>query len=156
MCSSDLEAKVIGDVEYVVRPLPAMKSLIVLARILRMAAPGFANLRSLRDGATAGLQLLAGALVELDEDTLAYVCSELQEVTRVRQGGKEVPLKPLFDLHFEGRINELFDWLRFAAEVTYGPLAERLRAELAKAEAAPAAAGRFASRGASQIGRAHV
>lgn len=133
------QTKIIGGVEYAVRPLNATKSLVVLARVLRMAAPSFGDIASLRQASAAVMQLLAGVAAELDEATLLYVCGELAAVTIVTDGANRLPLDKAFDVHFEGRLVELFEWLRFAAGVTYGPLATWLKsqAEKAAAEATP-------------------
>lgn len=127
------QSRVIGAATYHVVPLPASKSLKVMARVLKMAAPSFGDVASLREAASAVGTLLSGVAADLDEDAIAFVCAELAAVTQVeREAGKRTPLAPIFDEHFRGDIVGLFEWLKFAAEVTYGPLGEWLRAQAPK------------------------
>lgn len=131
MLAAQSQTKEIGGVVYEVLPLPSGMSLKVLARVLRMAAPGFESVASLREAAGSLGAMLAGGLSGLDEDVLAFVCNELAKVTRVHMvADKVLQLSQVFETHFQGRIVALFEWLRFAAEVTYGPLGERLKAQL--------------------------
>lgn len=146
MLKAQRDEKVIGDVTYIVRPLPAGVALKVMARVLRMAAPAFGDVASLRDAASAVGKALAGLLCELDEDVVTFVCAEFAKVTVYStEPGKEAQLAPVFDLHFTGRLVECLEWIRFAGEVTYGPLAKTLATQAAtpkpapKAEAEPAA-----------------
>ena len=49
--------------------------------------------------------------------------------------------RSVFEVHFTGRLVECLEWIRFAGEVTYGPLARRLATQAATpkvAEAPPA------------------
>lgn len=118
--------KVLGGFEYEVLPLPAGTSLRLMARVLKMTAPAFAEVSALRDAASAVGTLLSTGLAGLDEDVVLYAASEFAKVTQVVQGDRKVALGPVFDEHFRGRMGDLFAWLRFAAEVTYGPLGEAL------------------------------
>lgn len=137
MLAAQAQQREIDGVTYEVLPLASGMSLKVLARVLRMAAPGFESVASLREAAGSLGAMLAGGLSGLDEDVLAFVCSELAKVTRAHVGeGKVLQLSTVFETHFQGRIVALFAWLRFAAEVTYGPLGELLKAQL---DAPPAA-----------------
>lgn len=121
------QVKAIGSAEYKVLPLPAMTSLRVLTRVLKMTAPAFADVSSLRDAASAMGAFLSAGIMELDEAVIVYLCEEFAKVTTVVQGSRALPLADIFDEHFRGRVNDLFAWLRFAAEVTYGPLGEALK-----------------------------
>ena len=87
---------------------------------------------SLEEASRAAFGVGLSALVgDLDEKVVTDVLDELAGVTIVveEDGGKERPLKPMLDLHFEGRIMEMFAWGKFALEVTYGPLVESLKAK---------------------------
>ena len=119
--------KQIGPCQYEVLPLPASVSLRALTRVLKMAAPAFADVSSLRDAAGAFGAALSVGLAELDEDVILYLTGEFSKVTHVLHAdGRKVAMGATFDEHFRGRLPDLFAWLRFAAEVTYGPLGEAL------------------------------
>lgn len=138
------QVREIDGVTYRVRPLMAGASLKVMARTLRMIAPAFGSVGAMKQAAGAGMAVLGNALSDLDEATLDFVCAEFAKVTHVEgeKNGKptRVSLSTCFDLHFAGRLMALFEWLKFAAEVTYGPLFESLKAKTdAPGEAAPAA-----------------
>ena len=142
MLAAQVQSKAIGEHSYEVLPLPAGMSLKVLARVLKMVGPAFSDVASLSEAASAVGTVLAGGLAELDEETVAFVCSELAKVTTVVDGDKKLQLSRVFDEHFRGRIVDLFAWLRFAAEVTYGPLGAALVAMKPETPPpAPAAAG---------------
>ena len=66
------QVKAIGSVEYKVLPLPAMTSLRVLTRVLKMTAPAFADVSSLRDAASAMGAFLSAGIMELDEAVIVY------------------------------------------------------------------------------------
>ena len=136
------QTRQIGPHEYEVIALPAGVSLRVMARVLKMAAPAFAEVSSLRDAASAVGVMLSAGLAELNEDVLLFVCAELAKVTTIVSDGgtRKTPLAPCFDEHFRGRVGDLFAWLKFAAEVTFGPLGEALGTAMgATASSAPSA-----------------
>lgn len=123
------QQRVIGGVTYAVKPLPAGVAMRLMARVLKMAAPAFADLAHLRDASKAVGALLAGSFADLDEATLEYAQAELAKVTDVvGSTGARAALPSIFDVHFTGRIVEHLEWLKFAGEVTYGPLLTRLTA----------------------------
>ena len=133
-------SKVIEGTTYHCRPLSARRSLAVMTRVLKMAAPGFGDVASLRQAAAAVGTLLAGLAENLDEDTLMAVCDAFAEESSVELvPGKRLPLAGQWDEHFRGDLVALFGWLRFCAEVTFGPLVVAAKAAL-PAEA-PAQAG---------------
>jgi len=43
---------------------------------------------------------------------------------------RTVDLAPLFDEHFAGRYGQMLEWLKFALEVNFGPLADAVRSVL--------------------------
>ncbi len=132
------QVKAIGPVEYKVLPLPAMTSIRVLTRVLKMTAPAFADVSSLRDAASAIGAFLSVGIMEMDESVIVYLCEEFAKVTTVVQGDRAQPLANVFDEHFRGRVHDLFAWLKFAAEVTYGPLGEALKSAMGTDEKPPA------------------
>lgn len=126
------QTRSIGPCEYEVLPLPAGVSLRVMTRVLKMAAPAFAEVSSLRQAAFALGALFSAGLSEIDEDVLLYVTTEFSKVTQIVSdgGSRKVLLSTCFDEHFRGRIPDLFGWLKFAAEVTYGPLDAAMKTAL--------------------------
>jgi len=133
-------SKVIEGTTYHCRPLSARRSLAVMTRVLKMAAPGFGDVASLRQAAAAVGTMLSGLAENLDEDTLMGVCDAFAEESSVElTAGKKLPLAGAWDEHFRGDLPGLFGWLRFCAEVTFGPLVVAAKAAL-PAEA-PAQAG---------------
>jgi len=126
-----IQAKVvtIGDTTYAIKPLPAGLATEVLVRVGRMAAPAFADLTSLRDAAKAVGSLVSGLLVDADPATVKFLEQSFAGVTEiVGANDKRASLASVFDVHFSGYIVEQLEWLKAAAEVTYGPLLARLTA----------------------------
>lgn len=134
-------SKVIEGNTYYCRPMSARRSLTVMTRVLKMAAPGFGDVASLRQAAAAVGTLLAGLAENLDEDTLMGVCDAFAEESSVElTAGKKLPLAGSWDEHFRGDLVALFGWLRFCAEVNFGPLVAAAKAALpAEEESAKAA-----------------
>ena len=145
MRALDNRKKEIGGVTYVVKPLTTKAALRVLARLLRMAAPAFGDVASLRQAARTATSslgaLFAGLAGDLDEALLLDVCEAFADVTDADLGGKKLlALRGgQWDEHFRGRLFELFEWVAFAAEVTYGPLYARLQEAAPEPSDTPAA-----------------
>lgn len=139
--TAEAQTRAIGAHAYEVMPLPAKAALRVMTRVLKMGAPTFAEVSSLREAASAVGTLLSAGLANLDEDVILFASEELAKVTKVVEGDGErkLPLAPIFDEHFRGRIGDQFAWLRFAAEVTYGPLGDALGKMLTASPAPPSA-----------------
>lgn len=134
------EHREIGGLLYRVRPLTTRKSLQVLTRVLRMTAPAFGDVADLERAAEqmgALIGTLTSLLGELDEAVLLFLCESFAEVSAVETapGFKLALAGAAFDEHFRGKLPDLFEWLRFAVEVTYGPLVPWLRSIAAKAKA---------------------
>lgn len=134
------ESREIGGLVYTVMPLPTRKALQVMARVLKMAAPGFGDVASLERAAEhmgALVGTLTALLGELDEAVLLFLCESFAEVSRVETApGRRLSLGGAqLDEHFRGKLPDLFEWLKFAVEVTYGPLVPWLKSIAAKAKA---------------------
>lgn len=115
----------VGGVTYEVLPLPSMTALRVTTRVLKMIAPAFASVSSLRGAASAVGTLLANGAEGLDEEVNVYLCAEFSKVTKVIYAdGRKLPLEPIFDEHFRGRFWDSLAWVKAAAEVTFGPFGE--------------------------------
>lgn len=137
------ERRTIGDTVYTISPLATKPALRVLCRILRIAAPAFGDVASLRSAAAAATaalgSFLSGIAGELDDAVLIEVCAAFAEVTEAKpEESKGYALRAgQWEEHFRGRLFDLFQWVAFAAEVTYGPLLKGLQAK-AEEPAAPA------------------
>ena len=132
--------RVIGGLTYTVQPLPARKSLQVMTRVLKMAAPGFGDFASLSQAASALGELFAGFAETLDEGVILFVCDAFAEVSRVEVApGKALALAGQWDDHFRGKPVELFEWVKACAEVSFGPLVDAARAKKPAPSPLPAA-----------------
>lgn len=134
--------RTIGGLLYAVQPLSARKSLQVMTRVLKMAGPGFGDVTSLAHAASVAGELLSSLAASLDEGVLLFVADAFAEVSTVELApGKALALKAgdvsQWDEHFRGKPVEMFAWLKFAAEVSFGPL---LAAAKAKTPTPPAPA----------------
>jgi len=153
MGSLDLpeQSRVIGGLTYTVQPLSTRRSLMVMTRVLKMSAPGFGDVVSLAEAARAVGVFLERISEDLDENVVLFVCESFAEVSKVELApGRLVPMKDQWDDHFRGRPLDLFAWIRFAAEVSFGPLLDAWKARQASApapQASPAAPGASAAAG---------
>lgn len=115
----------IGPSTYEVLPLNASDSIRVMAKVLGIVSPALRSVAHLRDAATAVGAALAGGLDAIDVEDLLFLAKVFAGVTQVvGADGSKIPMAPCFDEHFRGRFFDMLGWLRAAAEVTYGPLAE--------------------------------
>ena len=143
------QSREIGGLVYTVQPLATRKSLQVMTRVLRMAGPGFGDVASLAQAANAVGELLAGLAANLDEDVILFVCEAFADVSRVQlvapmSLGKNAAGAYGYDEHFRGRPVELFEWVKFCGEVSFGPLVAAAKAATPgkpAPEASPAAPG---------------
>lgn len=138
------ESRVIGGLTYWVQPLTTRKSLQVLTRVLRMAGPGFGDVLSLAQAASAVGKLLSDIAAHVDEDVILFVCEAFADVTKVEVGngvmslGKNSAGSYGYDEHFRGKPVDLFAWVRFAGEVSFGPLVAAAKAARPKTPGPPA------------------
>ncbi len=56
----------------------------------------------------------------LGESECEYIIKELAASTRVYAGGESLPLGNAFELHFQGEMKELGQWMMFALKVQLG------------------------------------
>lgn len=142
MLDAQKQTITIDGAKYTVTPLGALVGMRMLARITRIVGGSLADVVSLKAAAAAIGTALAGFAERLTEEDVVYLCDTFMESTQLEaEPGKVVPLKGVFNTHFAGRYVELFEWLKFCAEVNFGPLAKALKAAKAQpsAPAAPAA-----------------
>lgn len=118
------QERTIGGVTYEVIPLNATDSIAVMARILGLAGTALRSVRALKDARAAVGAFLATSLDTIETDDFLFLAKTLAKVTKVVDGKTKRPLDTIFDEHFRGRFWDLPEWVKFAAEVTYGPLEE--------------------------------
>lgn len=121
------QTKAIGPCSYEVLPLMSRPSIVVMARMLKLAAPAFTSVTQLRNAAAATGTAIASAFDALDVTDILFLADEFCKVTHAHlSDGRKVSLADaaVFDEHFRGRFFDMLAWLRFATEVTYGPLDE--------------------------------
>lgn len=130
MSQLDGETREIDGCTYTVYMLGPMVSHDLLVDVSKMIGPALGPvLDVLLPGAALGkdlskLELDAGFFSRaasslfsgLDKATLKSVINTLAEVTHAN--GK--PLKPIFEIHFRGRLHVMYQWLAFAMEVQWG------------------------------------
>jgi hypothetical protein len=152
-----VETRRIGAHTYHVDPLPTTKGLHVMARVGKALVPALAqgaklDPAKLKGGASLKVEVLvelasalsaaASSVVDnLSADDLVFVCETFAAHTQVDvDASHRVPLKGIFDVHFAGSYVELGEWIRFCAEVNFGPLLAGLRRAASAPAPAPAAA----------------
>ena len=113
-----VESKRIGDSEYKVTQLDAIKGRRVLARLTRVAAPVLGKISADKPTNIADILSALGSSLEDDVD---FFCDSLAPSTEVSETGsnKSPRLSDVFALHFAGRYSEMLQWLQFAIEVNF-------------------------------------
>lgn len=119
----------IGEYEYAVTQLDAKKARRALARVAKYIG-------ALQSG--EGEEGFAKAMALLTEDDVDYFCDLFAEFTTVKIGKEEPNLDSIFGMHFAGKLDEMLQWLGFAAKVNFGAFFAKASAK-AKALAAEAA-----------------
>jgi hypothetical protein len=113
----------VGGRTYSVTPLPAGKGLAVMQRVSKCLGPALGKLAS-DQGA------LAAAVGEITErmsaEDLDWLCRTMAATTMVHEGGKQLSLERIFDVHFAGEYDVLVDWLVHCFKVNFGPLVAKL------------------------------
>lgn len=122
------EERTIGDTTYRVTQLTAKPARRLFARIVQLLGPGIG---SMMEGQPLSMQALLGADmgVGIKEITKALDPEEQEHVidvlcenkTIARRDGDKWPImnKEAFDLHFTGRLVDMYKVIGFALEVNY-------------------------------------
>ena len=116
------ETRTVGQHEYTVTQLGAVKGLECLRRLLKVVGPSLQSLTSLAkgDGAAAFAQGLMRLLESLSQEDLTYFCDTFGPTASVKlSDGKSPTVKAVFDFHFAGNYLELLEWLAFSVEVNF-------------------------------------
>lgn len=144
-----VERRTIGEHEYVVTQLDAVRGRRVFTRAAKLFAPALATAIGGSDKKTPEilegrvLDALSKLLEGLQEDDVDFFCDAFAsstEVTLVDEKGRRTPkLSTIFSLHFAGNYEEMFRWLLFAFEVNFGSFFDKVGFRLG-ATKAPAVA----------------
>lgn len=135
MSQLDAHRKRIDGVEYEVRMLPATRATKLLVKLGKMLGPAFAAIARGEGGIDREIDgaLFAGAVSALfasaDPDEVDAILKELAEVTLADGKG----LRPIYDIHFAGKIGRLMKWAAFALQVQYEDFFGALGSVLAEA-----------------------
>lgn len=121
--------KVIGETEYEVTQLDAIRGRKVMVRLAKAFAPVLAGGKS-----ADGLARLGEALANISDDDVDFLCDTFAPSTSVistdAQGRRVAPqLSKIFGLHFAGKYDELIQWLYFCLEVNFGSFVKRLQSQ---------------------------
>jgi hypothetical protein len=123
------ESKIIGDTEYAVTQLDAIRARRVFLRLAKLLAPLAAELGDTDKGVSNEklFRALAGAVRAATDEDVDYFCDQFAAATDVVQGSKSPKLSTIFALHFVGdRFADMFDWLLFCFEVNFGSFFDKL------------------------------
>ena len=135
MSQLDAKRKTIDGVEYEVRMLSATRATKLLVKLGKMLGPAFVEIAKGEGGLDREIDgaLFAGAVSALfasaDPDEVDAILKELAEVTLADGKG----LRPIYDIHFAGKIGRLMKWAAFALQVQYEDFFGALGSVLAEA-----------------------
>jgi hypothetical protein len=89
--------------------------------IVKMAGPGLVAAIASGDLLNTDAQKLVGDLADrLNKETVAHARNLFKTVTTVTiNGGKSMPLKDIYSLHFKGKIVDLNKWFVFCCKVQF-------------------------------------
>lgn len=137
------ESRQIGDTEYTVSQFGSKKALEVFGRFIVLAAgPVAAILDEAGDIKSLGdidVKVLAGAFREVATKQLStelqWFADQVVPCVQIPGAGGLVPLKPVYELHFAGKIHELLQLIWFSMEVNFGGFLGVLESLGARAQA---------------------
>lgn len=115
----ETKEKVIGESNYMVTQMPAMRAVRMQARLLKLLGPSFAAILASDDTKNLdnALPLAISLLVDkLDEKTFEQLVLDLLQ--GVRKEGAELT-KAKIDYEFSGNLNELFLVMQYVLEVNF-------------------------------------
>lgn len=120
---------------YEVRALPTTQGLRLMTRLAKVLGDGVG---AIVEGGPAIGRAIPALLERIPDDLLTETCVLLGARTTVVMSPQSKPTLSgeFFEQHFAGRYHLLVQWLQFALEVNFGPLAEWLQRAADKAAAA--------------------
>lgn len=119
----------IGATTYRITQLPAKRGRAMLVRFVRLVGPGAGAFVGGMGRGKAGFDAAIGIGIadalhdlctRLNEEDLSVICDEFATYTVVVKSHEiELQLSKVFDDHFAGRYDEMFQWLRACCEVNF-------------------------------------
>lgn len=104
----ETQTKRLGEHEYTVHPLGALKGRKLLVKLIRVMGPALGSDPE-------------KALDALDAGVFEEVCDTFADSSFVTlPSGKAPKVKEVFDLHFAQKYGEMIQWILFSLEVNYG------------------------------------
>ena len=134
----EIQRTTIGGHDYAMTLLPATRSYKLFHRLFKMFGPSFGQLMDAVAGVKSVVDLdLSGDAVNkviqsvtsnVSEHDLEHVISILKDETTVAisGSGKDIPLKGVFEAHFQGDVAGMFRWLYWGLGVQYRSFFEGL------------------------------
>lgn len=132
----DAQSREIDGMVFTVRPLPGMAALKLLPRLAKDFGPALAKVAN--KDMVGAVESLTSAVTG---DELASLASLLLETATVQKDGREVLLKPIFDLEMAGRIDTTLKLLWFALEVSAPGFFQTAKTALGRAMPSAASVG---------------
>lgn len=118
----------IGGLRYQLTTLSVKVALSAATRVAKVVGAALKDADDLKtDGGV--LRAIGGALSQLEPDTLYDVARIVAEGTRVEiepGSGKFVQVRDVFDVHFQGRLPDLAEWVYAVLEGDVFPLVRGL------------------------------
>jgi hypothetical protein len=125
--------KTIGTTTYKVFPLGAKKGCQVMTRMTKLLGA------ALKSGAKDPEALFMGAIGELQDNDLEFLCTTFAAVTQYSTpelNGAWPFLSQTFDLHFSANYGELVEWLGHCLSVNFSSFFETAKTALASTKTA--------------------
>jgi hypothetical protein len=129
MSQKTSETKEIGGKKYEMFMLPPMESHNLLMDVVKMVGPGMGSLIGSLVGGNkeadimekeVGSELISDALSklfsDLNKNTMEKVIESFKKNTQVGA----VPLEKIFDAHFLGSLDEMYQWVAWGFKVQWG------------------------------------
>ena len=128
-----VQKRVIGGVHYEITQLKTSAGFKMFRQVGTVVGPGFGGLASSggslleMDIASEGFIKAVGLLLEnYDSPVVDEIVRKMAEVTRVDPNGGDqfVPLPGVYEVHFQGKMKALHQWLLFGLQVQFADFLE--------------------------------
>lgn len=124
------QTKIINDTTYIVQQLNALKALQIQAKLLKILGPALGELKGskitkgdVKDKVTSAIFSL---IEKFDDDIVVNLITSLFEENVFYELDNQ-PVKVSFDIHFSGKITEMWQVAIFVLEVNFGELMGKLK-----------------------------
>lgn len=127
-----VEERQIGEHVYRVTQLTALKGRALFARLIQFLGPAVAGAVS-SGNLSSILNMDVGALVgmladKFTDNELAYFCTQLGSCSEIVVEDRAQKLtNDIIDIHFGGKLLEMFKWMGFALEVQFSDFLSELK-----------------------------